>query len=101
MELKLRVETLDHAGPLTDAVKKRLAGFFDTATGGVDGDGWPLGIAPTEDDIALALLDTPDLDGIANVMLVESSDAPLKETELVMLDADPVRIEFETAEVTA
>ena len=101
IELTLRVETLDDAGTLTDFVKKRLAQFFDTATGGLDCDGWPLGIRPTEDDVALALIDAPDLQGIAELKLLESTDDPIEETDLVMLASDPFRIEFDTAEVFA
>jgi hypothetical protein len=109
LELALRVETLDHAGELGEFVKAQLKRLFDTATGGIDKDGWPLGLNPTEDDIAFALIDAPHLESIADVKRRESAGegklAPwpdaIKETEIVMLADDPVRIEFETAEVFA
>ena len=106
IQLELRIETLDHAGALGEFVKRQLKSLFDTATGGVDKDGWPLGLNPTEDDIAFALIDAPHLESIGDVKLRESVGkevrpwaGAVKETEIVMLADDPVRIEFETAEV--
>ena len=106
IELALRVESLDHAGELGEFVSAHVERFFDTATGGIDKDGWPLGVNPTEDDIAFALIDAPHLESIGSVKLREIDDGTtrdgpekLKETEIVVLADDPVRIEFETAEV--
>jgi hypothetical protein len=106
IELGLRVETLDHAGELGESVKSRLKQLFDTAVGGVDRDGWPLGLNPTEDDIAFALIDAPHLESITAVQRREIDEGTVsawpetvKETEIVMLADDPVRIEFETTEV--
>jgi hypothetical protein len=108
VELELRVETLDQAGALGEWVKSQLKRLFDTAVGGVDNDGWPLGVNPTEDDIAFALIDAPNLESIVGVALREIVDGAiqdwpqtLKETEIVMLADDPVRLEFQTAEVFA
>lgn len=106
IELALRVESLDHAGELGEFVSAHVERFFDTATGGIDKDGWPLGVNPTEDDIAFALIDAPHLESIGSVKLREIDDGTtrdwpekLKETDIVVLADDPVRIEFETAEV--
>lgn len=107
IDLGLQVETLDNAGALTDFVKQQLAAFFDTATGGVDKDGWPLGANPNEADIALTLIDAPFLESITDVDLREiTADGQVlpsldkvKANEIVMLADDPVRIQFETAEV--
>jgi len=107
IELVLRVETLDHAGALTDFVKKQLVLFFDTATGGVYKTGWPLGLNPSEGDIVLALIDAPFLESIERVDVREIADddsvlpslETLKATEIAMLADDPIRITFETAEV--
>lgn len=41
--LTLLVESLEHAGALSEEVKRRLIALFDTTTGGNDGDGWALG----------------------------------------------------------
>ena len=106
LELKLRVTSLDKAGALGTWAKAKLERFFDTSTGGIDEDGWQLGANPSVDDIAFALLDAPDLESIENVSLYEIADdereqpwpALLKPTELAMLDKDPLRIDFETAE---
>jgi hypothetical protein len=109
IDLRLRIERLEYAGALGEAVKQRLAAYFDTGTGGTEKQGWPLGANPSEEDIALALIDAPKLDGIAGVRLLEAIDqgrerqwpASLKPTDIVVLASDPVRIQFETAEVLA
>ena len=101
------MESLDHAGELGTTVKKKLIDFFDPATGGIDKDGWALGSNPSQDDITLALVDAPHLVSFKNVKLYEfaadASEQPwpdrLKPTELAMLADDPIRIQFETAEV--
>jgi hypothetical protein len=107
IDLQLRIETLDHAGELTTFVKEQLINFFDTARGGIYNEGWALGAKPSEEDIALALIDAPYLESIGDVALLESNGETtvpgglktLKPTDLVMLADDPIRIQFETAEV--
>jgi hypothetical protein len=107
VEVELRVETLDHAGGLGEFVKAQLIHLFDTGAGGMDQDGWPLGVDPTEDDIAFALIDAPHLESIGGVKLRESVGEgkvvpwpnAVKAGEIVMLADDPVRIDFQTAEV--
>jgi hypothetical protein len=109
VELRLGVDSLDHAGAVAEDVTARLEGFFDTVTGGVSRDGWPLGASPREDDIALALLDVPHLESIASIALVETLDdgtdrpwtGPLKPGELARLAEDAVRFEFDSLEAPA
>lgn len=104
--LTLLVASLDHTGEVSRNVKQRITLFFDTAMGGVDKDGWALGENPGEEDLALALLDTPHLEGLAQLtryeITVDSAERPwtgtVKRDELVMLDEDALRIQFETAE---
>jgi hypothetical protein len=104
------VESIDHTGELSAFVKEKLARFFDTATGGVDKDGWAVGLNPSGDDIAFALTDAPYLESIEEVTLLEITndgnehpweEQPTKATEIVILDDDPVRFQFETSEVMA
>jgi hypothetical protein len=109
VDLTLRIASLDDAGAVARAARERIAALLDTATGGIDQDGWSLGDSPDESDVALALTDAPCLHGIASVVLNEiASDgtvhpwpAELRPTELVMLDKDGIRVEFETVEVIA
>ncbi len=106
IELTLCVDSLDHAGSLSNDVKQRTAAFFDTATGSVTRDGWTLGTNPQAEDIALALLDAPHLESIDAIAFQESPleglartwPATLAPHELAVLDADPIRIQLETAE---
>jgi hypothetical protein len=107
IELQLRVERLDHAGALAQYITGKLTDFFNTATGGIDKDGWALSLSPSADDIAFVLLDAPHLDSIEDVTLYEialdGSEQPwpdtLEPTELAMLHDDWLRIQFATAEV--
>jgi hypothetical protein len=108
IELTLRIPTLDQAGDVGRDVKKRVARLFDTAEGGADGQGWPLGTSPGEGDIAYALMDIPGLESVAQVNRREAKDRrsdgrwpeSLKPNELAVLADDPVRLSFVTAEAT-
>ena len=107
--VKPRVASLDDAGAVSAAVQQRVRDLFDTAAGGADKDGWPLGATPSEDDVALALLGTPRLISVGGVELHEVNadgrESPWTEDarpdQLVMLDKDGVRLEFRTVEVIA
>jgi hypothetical protein len=109
LRLKLRVANLDDAGETATDVKDALTRFFDSASGGADSVGWPLGVAPAEDDIALALADARGLESIEQIRLIEiaadGSELPWRPTvradELVMLATDAVRIDFATLEAEA
>lgn len=99
--LKLRVATLDVAGDVSRDVQKRISALFDTTS-------WALGAEPNDGEIALALLDIPALESLADVQLLEvttDGEVPwtvgVKRHELVMLDKDAVRLSFETVEVFA
>ncbi len=108
VDLRLRVASLDDAGAVATETKKRIIALFDTATGGVDGDGWQLGENPTETDIAVVLADVARLEGIASVALREITDdgeqewpASIGRADLPRLEKDGARIEFETVEAVA
>lgn len=109
ISLKLRVASLADSGGVGDGAVARLREWFDAAQGGPNGDGWPLGAAPQEDDVALALARIPGLDGIAAIGFEEIAadgsarpwTAPVRPGDLVVLGADPVRLEFEAQEALA
>lgn len=108
IDLELEIERLDYAAQVSKWVNTEIGRFFDSSLGGVDRDGWPLGLSPSEGDIAFALSDAPLLDGMRDIKRFETLadgrerpwPASIKPTEIVVLDDDPVRIKFETAEVT-
>jgi hypothetical protein len=108
IDLTLEVTSLDDAGEVADAVKPALAQLFDPATGG-SGNGWELGAGPAEDDIALALINVPKLQGIASIgfreVAADGSDLPwngsVRSDDLVMLADDPLRIVFASLEAAA
>ncbi|MDM0085093.1 hypothetical protein QTI17_31355 [Variovorax sp. J31P179] len=107
LRLALRVASLDDAGRLGADAKQSLVRLFDTATGGVSASGWPLGVAPTEEDVAFALESAPDLAGIDQIEMVEidaqGNELPWRSEwradELVMLADDALRIHFEPLEL--
>jgi hypothetical protein len=99
--LTLRVASLDHAGDVARDVQARVIALFDSAT-------WALGASPSEEDIALALLDVRQLESLAEVTLREVVEGEeqawsgaVKRDELVLLDKDAVRLAFEIVEVIA
>jgi hypothetical protein len=106
ISLRLSVDTLDHAGAVAADAKSGIKDFLDTLTGGRTGDGWPLGASPTADDIAFALLDINNLKSITDISLAEALadgtegawPATLKVNELVQLDADALRLQFDSVE---
>lgn len=109
VDLRLRVASLDDAGAVAREARRRIGALFDTSTGGVEADGWPLGANPNEADVAVALADLARLLGIAGVELHEIAadgsaqpwPAALVRTELPWLVQDGVRVAFETVEVDA
>jgi hypothetical protein len=107
--LELRVASLEHAGAVGREAERRLAALLDSATGGAEGGGWALGAAPSEEDVALALIDLPRLEGLVAVVRREvapdGGERPwtgaLRQDELVVLAEDGVRLAFSTVEVVA
>ena len=65
------VDSLDNAAALKPTPRQRIASLLDPSTGGAQKDGWSLGDSPTEDDIALALIDIAHLESIVGVTLRE------------------------------
>lgn len=104
--LVLQVASLEVSGSLARYVKRTLHMFFDTATGSATQDGWSIGAAPSEDDIALALLDAPGLESIGTIEFSEiNTDGKasiwrheVRPHELVILADDAVRIDFRLME---
>jgi hypothetical protein len=104
--LTLRVATLDMAGTVAGLAKKRLVACFDTEHGGDDGEGWPIGRDPREEDIARILLDLPDLESIVSIARLEvgelGGERPWRggvgPQELAMLAPEDILIRFEVLE---
>jgi hypothetical protein len=104
--LVLRVRTLDVAGQVGREAKKKLIARFDTERGGEQGEGWPLGTTPREDDIAEALLDLAGLENIVSISLSEidelGGEQPWRRDagprELVLLSPADISIGFEVVE---
>lgn len=106
INLRLSVDTLDHAGAVVADAQSNIEAFLDTLTGGRTGDGWPLGASPTADDVTLALLDIAHLMSITAISLTEvlpdgtegAWPATLQVYELAQLDSDAFRFEFDSVE---
>lgn len=104
--LELQVFSIDAAGEVAREVKKRLHTYFDSAMGGDEGEGWPVGANPNKNDISFALRDTPNLASNIDADLVEVIDdndekpwpEVLHATEIALLAKDSVRINFDTVE---
>jgi hypothetical protein len=95
VQARLRVATLDVAGGVRAAATAALRRYFDPAGGADDGAGWPFGASPDARSIAAVLVDTPDLDGIDALALLEMTPqglapwpATLVDDELAVLNDD-------------
>jgi hypothetical protein len=107
IKLNLDVESLDNAADVSVAVKQRLASLFDTATGNLTHDGWPLGLSPSEDVIASAIGSVPGLASITDITFFEidakGNELPwpsqINSTDMAVLAEDSVRLEFHSLEV--
>ena len=108
IDLGLSVESLDHAGSVGNAVKSKLESLFNPATGALDQSGWPLGVMPRDDDVAVALQDIPNLAGIGTVAFREiASDgtdralSALGPSDLIVPADESVRLDFDVVETAA
>jgi hypothetical protein len=94
------------AGTVAGLAKERLVARFDTERGGDDGEGWPMGRDPREEDIAGILLDLPDLESIVSIARLEvgelGGERPWRggvgPQELAMLAPEDILIRFEVLE---
>jgi hypothetical protein len=107
--LRLEVLTLDDAGAVGEGAKQALKDLLDPAAGGVTADGWPLGVSPSEDELAYALVGVPKLQDIVRIDRFEvradgaevAWPAALGRDELARLATDPVRLVFDVTEAAA
>jgi hypothetical protein len=103
ISLTLRVRNLDFGGKVAEQAKDRLIKCFDPAAG------WSLGRTARDEDIAEALLDIPDLDGIVSIGLFEVDEfgterpwrVPVAPDELITLAPENVRVGFDVVEAAA
>lgn len=102
--LTLGVATLDDAAAVAEAAKRAIEAFLDPA-GDDTRDGWQLGVSPSVDDVAFALLDLPRLVNVEAIALFEVRggrpqpwSASLAPHEIAVLAADGIRFEFHDRE---
>lgn len=105
--LSLDIEDVSLSGGVDLAATSAILALFDPATGGFDAQGWPLGVLPTETDIAGALADVPNLLAIEALTLGLTVAGVTVQTarpeDLPVVDAGNIQIEFQvtTVEVSA
>jgi len=73
--VRLTVTSLERAGAVEAAARSKIRELLHWASGGFDRRGWPLGVVPTEADLAAVLIDIPDVLGIGKVALFDA-EAP-------------------------
>lgn len=69
VSVNIAIADLAKAGAIAEKVQKRLLGLLDTASGGVDGQGWRLGTTVTQTDIAAVVTDISDVDEIDSITI--------------------------------
>lgn len=96
--LHLWADDLGLSGQLEAKAYQRIEQLLDPASGGLDQQGWPLGCAPSEADIAAALDDLGNGCGLTSVEIRDAdgkhAPAPLARDELVTLAPKGVRCEI-------
>jgi hypothetical protein len=109
VETGLRVSTLDVAGRVARDAKERLVARFSTEPAGENAVPWQIGRSPTEADLAETLLDIAGLDEIVSIKMFERDDlgreirwtGEVRSSDLVMLAAEDVRVDFKLLEAAA
>jgi hypothetical protein len=105
VQVRLRIDNLEHAGAVRDDCAQRLLQFFDAAKGG-DGEGWPIGKSPREQDIARVIDGVMHLSSITMLSLSEASPpgagdrwpAKFRTDELVQLADKDVLVTFDSSQ---
>jgi hypothetical protein len=107
VRLTLATATLAYAAALAGAARDVLRAWFDSAAGGRDGRGWPLGARPDEAGIVARLLPLQRLDGVHDVQLEERGPdgrarplQALRPDDLAQLTADGITLEFRLPQET-
>lgn len=105
IELTLDVDALAYSGQLAADAAGAVATLLHPAHGGLDGQGWPLGVLPGEAEIAAVLGELAHLRGIAAVTLTGSDGnaivPPLAPHQLAVLAPDGVHCIFTATGGTA
>jgi hypothetical protein len=103
VRVELSVADLQQSATVSDAVEKAIFSLLDPGSGGLDGQGWPLGATVTEMHIAAAMADMRGIEEIVNITAPRSDkvNAPLTPKQLATLPESGVIIEVVQAEVEA
>jgi hypothetical protein len=101
--LTLTVRSIEFSGEVDQWATKRIVSLLDPATGGLDNQGWPLGLLPTESDIAAAVDDIPNLEAIEGVTIMATFNSAavqiVRPEDLPVTSPEDIRIEFQIADV--
>jgi hypothetical protein len=103
LRIALTVADVEFSGIVADAVSAQIAKLLDAATGNHDGMGWPLGQAPTETDIAAALVGVKRIESVDSVVVLRAIDdgglPTLRPDQLIQLAPNGVVIEVAVPEL--
>jgi hypothetical protein len=98
IEISALAANLDVTGDVAKLIRTRVRELFDPAAGGRDGYGWRLGVLPTSQDVAGAIVDVPGLDNLDQIVFspVGAGDllSKLKRDQLAWLIPDGIQIKF-------
>ncbi|WP_166300690.1 baseplate J/gp47 family protein [Bradyrhizobium sp. 2S1] len=93
----------DQSVSLAQKIRDGLVAFFDLASGGFNGAGWPLGRLPTPEDIAGALATVADKAVIETVELYKEDGEPIPDVVApnVLVQLGEVTFDFQKADEVA
>jgi hypothetical protein len=106
VSLQLVIDRIEHSGAVSAEAERRVRALLDPASGGLDQTGWPLGRAPSQDEIVAQLVDMRHLAEVGDVSLhAVSPDGELAEVpdrlapgQLAQVTADGVRCDLRLPE---
>lgn len=75
LNLALNIGSLEDSGSVSEEATSRIQQLLDPATGGFDGQGWPLGEWPDRSDLAARLIDIARLEEIVDIGLAVTNQA--------------------------
>jgi hypothetical protein len=98
--LVLTVADLARAGSIAETVRSKINALLDTATGGLDKLGWPLGLMVSQADVSAAI---SEVDGVLEIggltiRRLGESTAPIRANELIVLREKDLSIDCRQSE---
>jgi len=103
IQLTLTIRSIEFSGDVDQEASKRIVNLLDPETGGLDGQGWPLGFLPTETDIAAVLIDVPNLEAVESATITATVNGAAvqkaRPEDVPVVSPESIHTQFEIVDV--